>query len=141
MTQDVCCCQGHIPAPRRVPGGGPAGAEVLPPVPGDPGRGHPLQVLYCNVLYCTVLHCIVLYTLCSTDGLPNGRSLTIPAFSNICRSADHPDLLPLSCVDNLYIIFSAICHNMPEEDMKLCPYKGKVLSQNPFQAGSQVYLV
>merc|ERR1711992_200549 len=55
-------------------------------------------------------------TLCSTDGLPNGRSLTIPAFSNIC---------------------SAICHNMPEEDMKLCPYKGKVLSQNPFQAGSQ----
>ena len=29
---------------------------------------------------------------------------------------------------------------MPEEDMKLCPYKGKVLSQNPFQAGSQVYL-
>ena len=24
--------------------------------------------------------------------------------------------------------------------MKLCPYKGKVLSQNPFQAGSQVYL-
>ena len=79
-------------------------------------------------------------TLCSTDGLPNGRSLTIPAFSNICRSADHPDLLPLSCVDNLLIIFSAICHNMPEEDMKLCPYKGKVLSQNPFQAGSQVYL-
>ena len=46
----------------------------------------------------------------------------------------------LSCVDNLHIIFSAICHNMPEEDMKLCPYKGKVLSQNPFQAGSQVYL-
>ena len=34
------------------------------------------------------MYCTVLYTLCSTDGLPNGRSLTIPAFSNICRSAN-----------------------------------------------------
>merc|ERR1711973_469047 len=45
-------------------------------------------------------------TLCTTDRFPNGRSLTIPAFSNIC---------------------SAICHNMPEDGMKICPYKGKVL--------------
>merc|ERR1712117_136188 len=45
-------------------------------------------------------------TLCTTDRFPNGRSLTIPAFSNIC---------------------STICHNMPEDGMKICPYKGKVL--------------
>ena len=50
-------------------------------------------------------------TLCSTDRFPNGRSLTIPQFSNIC---------------------SAICHNMPEEEMNLCPYKGRVMGDSPF---------
>ena len=56
-------------------------------------------------------------TLCSTDRFPNGRSLTIPQFSNIC---------------------SAICHNMPEEEMKLCPYKGKVMGDSPFKQISPV---
>merc|ERR1712168_1641650 len=51
-------------------------------------------------------------TLCSTDRFPNGRSLTIPQFSNIC---------------------SAICHNMPEEEMNLCPYKGEVMGDSPFK--------
>jgi len=55
-------------------------------------------------------------TLCSTDRIPNGRSLTIPAFSNVC---------------------SAICHNMPAEDMKICPFKGEVLGQSPFDQGAQ----
>merc|ERR1711990_832354 len=50
-------------------------------------------------------------TLCSTDRIPNGRSLTIPAFSNVC---------------------SAICHDMPAQDMKICPFKGEVLGQSPF---------
>jgi len=50
-------------------------------------------------------------TLCTTNRFPNGRSLTIPQFSNIC---------------------SAICHNMPEEEMTFCPYKGKVMDNNPF---------
>merc|ERR1712123_392712 len=49
-------------------------------------------------------------TLCSVDRFPNGRSLTIPQFSNIC---------------------SAICHNMPQEEMNLCPYKGKVMETLP----------
>merc|ERR1711983_42750 len=55
-------------------------------------------------------------TLCSTDRIPNGRSLTIPAFSNVC---------------------SAICHNMPAEDLKICPFKGEVLRQSPFESNSQ----
>jgi len=55
-------------------------------------------------------------TLCSTDKFPNGRSLTIPAFSNIC---------------------SAICHNMPDEEMQICPYKGRVVSQSPFLIDNQ----
>merc|ERR1711990_702513 len=50
-------------------------------------------------------------TLCSTDRIPNGRSLTIPAFSNVC---------------------SAICHDMPAQEMKICPFKGEVLGQSPF---------
>jgi len=54
-------------------------------------------------------------TLCSTDRFPNGRSLTIPAFSNIC---------------------SAICHNMPEEEMQICPYKGRVLTGDQFNGGT-----
>merc|ERR1711894_869310 len=55
-------------------------------------------------------------TLCSTDRIPNGRSLTIPAFSNVC---------------------SAICHNMPAEDMQICPFKGEVVGQSPFDQGAQ----
>merc|ERR1712083_9204 len=56
-------------------------------------------------------------TLCSTDRFPNGRSLTIPQFSNIC---------------------SAICHNMPEEEMNICPYKGKVMGDSPFKQVSPI---
>ena len=33
---------------------------------------------------------------------------------------------------------SAICHNMPAEDMKICPFKGEVLRQSPFDGDSQV---
>merc|ERR1711983_315703 len=44
-------------------------------------------------------------TLCSTDRIPNGRSLTIPAFSNVCSA--------------------------------ICPIKGEVLRQSPFDANSQ----
>lgn len=54
-------------------------------------------------------------TLCSTDRFPNGRSLTIPAFSNIC---------------------SAVCHNIPLEDLQICPYKGRVLTGTQFNAGA-----
>merc|ERR1712051_402936 len=48
-------------------------------------------------------------TLCSTDRLPNGRSLTIPAFSNIC---------------------SAVCQNISLDDMRICPYAGRVLTSD-----------
>merc|ERR1711992_304328 len=54
-------------------------------------------------------------TLCSTDRFPNGRSLTIPAFSNIC---------------------SAVCHNIPLEDLQICPYKGRVLTGTQFNGGT-----
>ena len=104
---------------------------------------------YCTVLYCTVLYCTVMYCTLSaartgspTAGpSPSPPSPTYAGLPIILISVISP-CLSFSCVDklHLHIIFSAICHNMPEEDMKLCPYKGKVLSQNPFQAGSQVYL-
>merc|ERR1711997_925637 len=48
-------------------------------------------------------------TLCSTDRLPNGRSLTIPAFSNIC---------------------SAVCQDVSLEGMRICPYEGQVLTSD-----------
>merc|ERR1712020_251391 len=48
-------------------------------------------------------------TLCSTDRLPNGRSLTIPAFSNIC---------------------SAVYQNISLDDMRICPYAGRVLTSD-----------